>query len=187
MYFNQGVSVSFGWIPSHMGIHGNEVVDGLAKAALSHDSIKFNVVPGFKDLFSEVERIMLGQWQKRWSAEVKGRFFYKLEPQVSCKVMYTEKCRSKQTALTRLRFGRCLLNDTLSLLKKRDDSNCDFCFIREDVQHFLLDCLDFQVFQDKLIKAVLDRKMVVSLETLLKNQCFFDLVWEYVQATHKQL
>ena len=33
--------MAFGWIPSHVGIKGNKVVDWLAKAALSHDDIIF--------------------------------------------------------------------------------------------------------------------------------------------------
>ena len=55
------------------------------------------------------------------------------------------KNRSKQIAITRLRFGRSLLNDTLGTMKKTHDSgNCDFCYIKEGVDYLLMVCIDFE-------------------------------------------
>ena len=46
MFTSRGVEMDFGWIPGHVGIQGNEVVDGLAKAALGHSEVNFKMVPG---------------------------------------------------------------------------------------------------------------------------------------------
>ena len=57
--------MAFGWIPSHMGIRGNEVLDGLAKAALSHSEVNFKVVLGFKALVAVAGKVLLEKWQTR--------------------------------------------------------------------------------------------------------------------------
>ena len=72
MFSSRGVEMAFGWIPSHVGIRGNEVVDGLAKAALSHSEVDFKVVPGVKALVAVEEELILERWQLRWNNDVKG-------------------------------------------------------------------------------------------------------------------
>ena len=55
---SRGVEVAFGWIPRHVGIEENEVVDQLAKAALSHNEVNFEVILGYEALVV-VENVML--------------------------------------------------------------------------------------------------------------------------------
>ena len=50
LYQRLGFYVSCVWIPSYVGIHGNEVVDRLAKDALQSERVNFTVVPGFRDI-----------------------------------------------------------------------------------------------------------------------------------------
>ena len=40
---NQGKKVNFCWIPSHIGIHGNNEADELAKSALEFEIVKFKI------------------------------------------------------------------------------------------------------------------------------------------------
>ena len=68
------------WIPSHVGIRGNEVVDASAKAALGRSEVNFKVVLGVKALVAVAEKVMLEKWQSRWNTNVKGRFFYAIKP-----------------------------------------------------------------------------------------------------------
>ena len=49
--------------------------------------------------------------------------------------------------ITRLRFGKCLLNDVPKLMGKHPDGRCDFCMasnvaeeVMVDVKHYLMDC-----------------------------------------------
>ena len=46
--------------------------------------------------------------------------------------------------------------------------------------HFLMDCLEFQNYHEKLVRDVLAKEMVESVETLLGNKCVYKLVCEYV-------
>ena len=104
LYQSHGFHVSCAWIPSHVGICGNEVVDRLAKDALQHERVSFLVVPGFWDLFHVVEEVFLVKWQTRWREEAKGRYLYKFQLRVSLKVLFSGKDRAKQMAITRLRL-----------------------------------------------------------------------------------
>ena len=40
---NQGKIVNFCWIPSHIGIHGNNAADRTAKSALEFEIVKFKI------------------------------------------------------------------------------------------------------------------------------------------------
>ena len=48
-----------------------------------------------------------------------------------------------------------------------------------------MDCLEFKIFQEKLVREVLAKKMTVSVEMLLGNKCVYELVWEYVNKAGK--
>ena len=52
----------------------------------------------------------------RWREESKVRLFYKVQSEVSFKVSFSDKNRPKQMIIARLRFGKCLLNDTVNLM-----------------------------------------------------------------------
>ena len=48
--------------------------------------------------------------------------------------------RTKQVVLTRIKLGRCRLNHYLHIANCHPTGLCDFCGIKEDIQHFLVDC-----------------------------------------------
>ena len=56
----------------------------------------------------------------------------------------------------------------------------DFCYMIEDVDHFLLQCIDVQEHWEVLVTALFCKSMIVSVVNVLQNECFFDLVWKYV-------
>ena len=52
-----GKSVEFCWIPSHVGIKGNETVDFLAKRAVTGE-IDISIKVNYQDLFSDINRFV---------------------------------------------------------------------------------------------------------------------------------
>ena len=173
-------------LPGFVGIVGNEMVDKFAKEGLSHGCIDFDILPDVKHLSDLVLKLIVAKWQERWNLESKGRFYYALEPEVSLKVKYSDQNKARQTTLSRLRFGKCLLNDTLELFRQ-SDGLCNFCLEKEDVKHFLLNCLDYNVEQDVLVQALHRKGFTITLANLLGNKCFYDLIWEYVCNVNRKL
>ena len=61
----RGRQLAFLWIPSHVGIHGNELADTLAKFALHRDVIVDVKLP-FRDLRPLVTSYVTGLWRSDW-------------------------------------------------------------------------------------------------------------------------
>ena len=151
--------------------------------ALTHDRVDLPLPKNVPDLYLLLEKNMLQTWQEYWKNNVKGRFYYSLVPKVSTKPLYSDTVRCKETLLSRLRFGKCFLADTLHLLGKRPDSLCDLCQVTEDVPHFLMEC---RKFLDEMVErndSVLELRKTLSISTLLTDPDCMDIVFKFVKET----
>lgn len=163
------------------------MADGLAKEALLRQVIDYSVLLDVTDLYDILDKHLLKEWQSLWDCGKKGRFYYNIQPEVSFDVKYSDICKAKQTCITRLRFGKCMLGDILHMMGKRDSDQCEHCHVRDDVAHFLLDCSEFEDFQVERNNCLLEKGIIPSVETLLGNTESFDSVWSYVMKTQKSL
>uniref|UniRef100_T1INW8 Uncharacterized protein n=1 Tax=Strigamia maritima TaxID=126957 RepID=T1INW8_STRMM len=66
---NAGTSVRFMWIPSHIGVPGNEAADMAAKAACS---VRSDAPVFGADLLALLRRQVLGVWQSHWDRETES-------------------------------------------------------------------------------------------------------------------
>lgn len=139
-----GCVVSFLWVPAHMGIKGNELVDQCAKDSLKEDTISVSVSPGRTELRSKLMEEVFQTWQLQWDRDVKGRHLYAIQPSVSSQCTLSG-VRSQQVVLTRLRLGHCALNSNLYLINKHRDGLCDKCRVPETISHVLLECVQYSV------------------------------------------
>ena len=151
------------------------------------DVIDLPIPKNVSDWFVLLKNLMLKKWQKLWDENTKGRFYYRLQPTVSTEIKYTDPVRSKETLLSRLRFGKCFLADTLKLVGKKPDILCDKCHVKEDVSHFLLNC---NKYEDHIVERndkILAYNRIISVETLLGDPpCYID-VFEYVIKTGRNI
>jgi len=53
------------------------------------------------------------QWQHLWQFSSTGKFYRKIEPNVSLKIKYENSIRKKEIIITRMRFGICSTRDYL--------------------------------------------------------------------------
>ena len=70
-------TVHFCWIPSHIGIRGNEAADVAAKESLSQDIIASQVP--YTDLKPHINSFIANKWQDRWSSCPDNKLF-KIKP-----------------------------------------------------------------------------------------------------------
>ena len=90
----RGINLELHWIPSHVGVGGNEKVDEMAEMALNHEDTDVVVNKELKDVYKEIDRTTNGDvaekverrdnrneidrttmemWQKRWNEGITGR------------------------------------------------------------------------------------------------------------------
>ena len=63
-----GISVQFCWVPSHVGISGNEIADAAARRAAAAPCTRRLSLPAC-DFYPVVSSLALSQWQEEWDLE----------------------------------------------------------------------------------------------------------------------
>ena len=61
------------WIPSHIGVRGNERADSAAKSSLDL-SLKFISIP-YTDLKLTISKFLPTKWQQRWDMNIYNKLF----------------------------------------------------------------------------------------------------------------
>ena len=135
------VIVEFCWVPSHVGIDGNERADAAAKsaAALAHTTDAKVPHLGFKDIIHSFVR---RKWQLHWETLQSNFKLKSIRPLVS---PWRSSClldRRSSVVITRLRIGHTYL--THRYLKasgaERQVPLCSTCQVDLNVKHILIDC-----------------------------------------------
>ena len=92
-----------------------------------------------KEIHYCILQYMDEMWQGIWTTSTTGQFYRKIEPVISRNIKYTRQNRVRETTITRLRFGKCRLNEYLAKLNVTDSTKCAQCKAAvETVEHFLL-------------------------------------------------
>lgn len=133
-------NITFVWIPSHVGITGNELADRLANSATLHAEIELDIGFELSEAYQAVTVYNIQQWQVQWDTDTTGRHYNQIESTVSTRVKYSNKCRRTEVTITRLRLGKCKLNYYMHKINKHPTGLCSICNKDETVTHFLLEC-----------------------------------------------
>ncbi|XP_046732719.1 uncharacterized protein LOC124403146 [Silurus meridionalis] len=106
------VEVNFLWVPAHVGVGGNEMVDVLAKNALNHSLIDIKVALSRAEFKAVISSKVGRRWQEVWNSGANGRHLFLIQETVG-----TERKRlgnrRKDVIVTRLRIGHAALNSDL--------------------------------------------------------------------------
>lgn len=160
--------VTLVWVPSHIGIRGNETADRLAKTATDNQSITYDIGFELQEAYRRVDAYIKKRWQEEWNAGKTGRHFHSIQPDVQEKQQRHFSSRSAEVLAHRLRLGRCLLNSYLYQMGKHDTGNCSLCGSPETIRHFVMECPANRI-SASLRKMCHDRGMQFDLQTLLSN------------------
>src|SRR6218665_4154928 len=99
----ENCSLTFVWIPNHIGIKGNEIADSLCKEATSHFIVDIEVSMELKDAYNDIDKYIAALWQNDYDSQTTGIHYKTLEPLVNNKIKVLNKYkRSKQRLITRL-------------------------------------------------------------------------------------
>ena len=162
-----GISVSFCWILSHVGIAGNERADSAARRSATRPCTwRFPHPAG--DLFPSVATFLRCQWQRRWDAQTNNKL-KEVQPVLGPWPSSSRKNRRKEVALSKLRNGHCYATHSY-LLRGEDRPSCPHCDVPLTVAHVLLACPRHRASRSRILGRL---EPTATLQHLLGD----DSVW----------
>ena len=132
-----GKTVNFCWIPSHVGIAGNELADAAARRAASVACTRRLPLPA-QDYYPKINTFLRSQWQRGWSALTSNKL-KELKPSLRPWPSSSRRSRGEEVTLCRLRIGHCYATHGY-LLRGEDRPMCGHCHVPLTVAHVLLSC-----------------------------------------------
>ncbi|GFT94128.1 putative RNA-directed DNA polymerase from transposon X-element [Trichonephila clavipes] len=134
---SKGFDIVFCWLPSHVGIIGNEQADSAAKSATTHLPL---AVP-----LSDMKRVIMHHifkiWQESWSQQLDNKL-HSVKPVIGAWPVMP--LRRTDVKLTRLRIGHTRFTHRHLLFGERAPE-CPSCHVSYTVRHILIDCPVFNL------------------------------------------
>lgn len=135
---------TFMFVPSHIGIYGNESADQAAKQAVQNPErcITEDQVTQ-SDFKKHIKEIVWRQWENKWlSGEAKLK---EIKPSTKLRLPMPKDRRS-QVIISRLRIGHTYLTHSY-LINRQDPPVCEECQTALTTRHLLLKCQKLRQFR----------------------------------------
>jgi ribonuclease HI len=142
---SSGTHVSLCWVPSHIGIKGNERADAAAKAALTLD-IAFVKIP-HSDVKPCIDKYINQMWQQTWQSQNNNKL-YSIKPCIGKSIYPSLFSRRDEVVWARIRIGHSHVTHS-HLLKKEAVPMCISCNCMYTVEHILISCVNFAIIRNK--------------------------------------
>ena len=150
--------VSFCWVPSHVGIPGNELADRAAFHAASHVvhcrlylplDIRLGLLPA-SDFYSRLKLGFLRCWQEFWSLDVHGAKLRSVKPLLGNWPSSYSESRHREVILSRLRIGHTNVTHSY-LMAGENPPVCPFCSSMTplSIHHIFVDCEALTASRDR--------------------------------------
>ena len=155
------------WLPSHIGISGNEEADKAAKDALSLEILPYKVP--FNDFKPLINKFLQNVWQQSWNDPAnRNNKLFTIKQGLGEWLPGLRKNRREEIILARLRIGHS--NITYSyLLKGEEEPQCIPCNA-----HILVDCVDLAPTRQRFF----DVDSLTTLFDTVKFKSIFDFLKE---------
>ena len=167
--------IVFCWLPSHIGIAGNEEADKAAKDALLIEVLPFKVP--FSDFKPLINSFIQDVWQRSWNdpSNQENKLFA-IKPNISEWLPGFRSNRREEVVLARLRIGHTHM--THSYLLKGELPECIPCNTTLSVKHLLIECTYLAPYTDQYfhadsLKMLFDTVKLESLFDFLKEVNLF--------------
>ena len=169
--------IHFCWIPSHVGIQQNEIVDNAARDAASDQDLAItrNRIPHL-DLKEPIRKYILDKWQRRWTSPLlkNNKKYRKIRPSVARWSFLSQSNRRTERILSRLRIGHSRVTHSF-LLEGSSPPECEHCQVLLSVEHILVDCT---AFHSERVLYHLNGK---SIELILGEDCDVEDIMNFLK------
>lgn len=160
----------FFWIPSHVGIQGNETVDMLAKEAVKKAVCTTGYLHNKYDLFTVINKLVWNKWENDWKNKKEDENkLRKIKNNVKPWLYSSNLSRRETIILTRLRIGHS--NITHSHLFDKIAPNLCVCGTVLSVFHIFNDCNSFVNLRNKYGLEL--HSLDSNDETIIRNILLF--------------
>ena len=132
-----GKRVVFCWLPSHVGVTGNERADEAAKRAARVACTRFYPLPA-EDFLALCSAYIHNKWQEEWDAIGSSKLKL-LKPQLARWRSSSRRTRNEEVKLCRLRIGHTLVTHRYLLFGEPRPA-CSRCGEPLSVSHVLVCC-----------------------------------------------
>ena len=166
------------WVPSHVGIIGNEAADTLATKSISMPENKKPCIP-LEDMKKSVKNKLSENWQTDWS-----RINTKLHhlKTILGPTVRTDLDRKLQVCLTRLRLGTCMLTHGHHITKAARPV-CQTCQCNMTLQHVLVDCPVFVMERRPMMRECRTSNMPLTMCNILSKDYPAEIVIGFLDNT----
>ena len=154
--------VTLVWIPSHIGIEGNEIVDELANKGRNSDNLK-ELKLGPKEIKSRIKsEITIKKFQAKWDGNINSKghrtnsLFYEICPKVNTNI----KNIKSQFLLNKLRTG--------ARMGEHEEIICHNCGVRITSEHLLLKCGKFNGIRQRVKNNLNKQGLELTMFNILR-------------------
>ena len=164
-------TIEFEWIPSHMGIPGNDAADLGAKSALYLDNIS-QIPIAYNQFKTRVKNHLCKKWQDRWdhinSPPNQPLHLYPIKPVIKDWPSAHRNNREEEIVLARLRLKACLFNKK-HLFENKTHPECEHCDVPLTIQHILIDCNLFYNERGPMLTALRENDLPMEVSSILNE------------------
>lgn len=165
--------INLQWIPSHIGINGNEKADELAKNGTTSSWYLTNNFTT-KESFNQLKQHIYKEWEMDYQeiSKKKGKKYFELEksPRQTPWFQNYRGTSHEIKLLTRIRTDHYLSNKKLKLFKQKQTENCETCKEIDDINHILFKCKKYENIRKK-VNLIKNQN---NVDELIKNKNYLN-------------
>lgn len=173
--------IAFCWVPSHVGVQGNELADTEAKSAATGrvtcrrylpPDILLGHLPA-TDLYASIRRGFLSCWGSCWVEDSRGAKLRTVKPLIGHWPSSCRRSRRLEVILARLRIGHTNLTHGY-LMKRESPPSCPFCHSCDlTIAHIFVGCDAISAIRRRFFPDVLTIPFQNRLAYMLSDSPHF--------------